>query len=42
MEGKGKLIVEESKGMGIDDAITFEDFMTLSMKFSTIFYPTNI
>ncbi len=42
VEGKAKLIVDESKGMGVEDAITFEDFMTLSRNFATIFYPTNI
>ena len=40
IESKAKLIMQETQG--IEDAITFEDFIALGRKFNALFYPTNL
>eukprot|EP00347_Sterkiella_histriomuscorum_P010183 403377288 len=42
VEPKAKLILAESKGMGVEDAISYEDFMMMAKKFGALFFPTNI
>jgi hypothetical protein len=42
VERKAKLILDESKSRTDDNAITYEDFMSLSKKFSALFFPTGI
>ena len=39
VERKAKLILDEVKGNSEDNAITYEDFMNLSKKFSALFFP---
>lgn len=39
---KAKLILDEAKSKSGDDAIAFEDYMSLSKKFSALFFPTGL
>jgi len=42
VERKARLILDEAKSKTGDDAITYEDFMALAKKFSSLFFPTNL